>query len=122
SWIVFEAVITKLPHYVLPLYPAIAILIAGILDQRGLNMNRWLVRGTVGWFVFPAVVAVIVIGGFIAIERGLGLIAWPFAAAAAIFGLFAWWLFEADGAERSLLRAMLASVFMGFTVYAMTFP
>src|SRR5450631_1019277 len=29
SWAVFEAVITKLPHYVLPLYPAIAILIAG---------------------------------------------------------------------------------------------
>ena len=32
SWVVFEAVITKLPHYVLPLYPAIAILIAGILE------------------------------------------------------------------------------------------
>src|SRR5205085_1886450 len=26
SWIVFELVLTKLPHYVLPLYPAIAIL------------------------------------------------------------------------------------------------
>ena len=25
SWIVFEAVPTKLPHYVMPLYPAIAI-------------------------------------------------------------------------------------------------
>ena len=33
SWIVFEAVITKLPHYVLPLYPAIAILIAGVLER-----------------------------------------------------------------------------------------
>ena len=32
SWIVFELVVTKLPHYVLPLYPAIAILIA--LDDR----------------------------------------------------------------------------------------
>ncbi len=30
AWIVFELVITKLPHYVLPLYPAIAILIAGV--------------------------------------------------------------------------------------------
>src|SRR3954463_13484457 len=27
SWMVFELVLTKLPHYVLPLYPAIAILI-----------------------------------------------------------------------------------------------
>ena len=33
SWIVFELVITKLPHYVLPLYPAIAILIAGVVDR-----------------------------------------------------------------------------------------
>ena len=29
AWIVLELVITKLPHYVLPLYPAIAILIGG---------------------------------------------------------------------------------------------
>lgn len=34
SWIVFEAVLTKLPHYVLPLYPAIAILTAGALERR----------------------------------------------------------------------------------------
>src|SRR5580692_4453256 len=32
SWAVFELVVTKLPHYVLPLYPAIAILIAGAIE------------------------------------------------------------------------------------------
>src|SRR5665213_2591968 len=37
SWAVFEAVITKLPHYVLPLYPAIAIMIARILETGGLS-------------------------------------------------------------------------------------
>ena len=31
AWIAFELVITKLPHYVLPLYPALAILIALLL-------------------------------------------------------------------------------------------
>src|SRR5471030_806741 len=46
SWIVFELVMTKLPHYVLPLYPAIAILIAGILDPGSLSKTRWMVRGT----------------------------------------------------------------------------
>ncbi len=35
SWIVFELVVTKLPHYVLPLYPAIAILIAGAVEFKG---------------------------------------------------------------------------------------
>ena len=53
SWIVFEAVMTKLPHYVLPLYPAIAILIAGIVEGGGLSKKRWLVVGTAGWFIFP---------------------------------------------------------------------
>src|SRR5450631_772489 len=122
SWIVFEAVITKLPHYVLPLYPAIAILIAGILEPGGLATRRWMVRGTAGWFAFPAVIAVGVVVIFVIIGREPGLIAWPFAAAAAIFGLFAWWLYEVDGPERSLLRGMVASVFIAITVYAVTFP
>ena len=34
SWIVFEAVPTKLPHYVLPLYPAIALLAGAALADR----------------------------------------------------------------------------------------
>jgi 4-amino-4-deoxy-L-arabinose transferase-like glycosyltransferase len=122
SWLVFEAVITKLPHYVMPLYPAIAILIAGILDQGGLVKTRWIVRGTVGWFVFPSIIAVLVPVGFLLIDRDLGLAAWPTAAAAVIFGLFAWWLYEVDGAERSLLRGIMASVFVAVTVYAVAFP
>ena len=122
SWIIFEAVMTKLPHYVLPLYPAIAILIAGIMEPDGLSKTRWMVRGTAGWFVFPAVIAVAVVVGFIVIGRDLGLIAWPFAAAATIFGLFAWWLYDVDGAERSLLRGMMASVFIAVTVYAVMLP
>ncbi|MEP7029954.1 MAG: glycosyl transferase, partial [Pseudolabrys sp.] len=122
SWIVFELVMTKLPHYVLPLYPAIAILIAGILNPGGLVKKRWMVRGTVGWFIFPAVIAIAVVVGFIMIGRDPGLVAWPFAAAALIFGLFAWWLYEVDGAERALLRGVMASAFIAITVYGVMFP
>ena len=122
SWLVFEAVMTKLPHYVLPLYPAIAILIAGVLEADRLVTARWLVRGTVGWFIFPVAVAVIVVVGFVTIAHDPGIVAWPFAMAAAIAGLFAWWLYEVDGAERALLRGALASVFISITVYAVTFP
>ncbi|MGB6818183.1 MAG: glycosyltransferase family 39 protein [Pseudolabrys sp.] len=122
SWLVFEAVMTKLPHYVLPLYPAIAIMIAGILESYGLTKQRWMVRGTIGWFLLPGAVAIATLVLFIMFGRELGLIAWPFAALAVIFGLFAWWLYEVDGAERSLLRAMLASVFLAITVFAVTFP
>lgn len=34
-WLVFEAIATKLPHYVLPTYPAIALLAAASLTQPG---------------------------------------------------------------------------------------
>jgi 4-amino-4-deoxy-L-arabinose transferase-like glycosyltransferase len=122
SWIVFELVVTKLPHYVLPLYPAIAILCAGILDLGFLSKSRWLVRGTAGWFIFPVVVGIAGIAGLVMIGRQPGFVAWPFAAAAVIFGLFAWRLYEADGAERALMRGMAASVFVSIAVYAVVFP
>jgi 4-amino-4-deoxy-L-arabinose transferase-like glycosyltransferase len=51
AWIVLELVITKLPHYVLPLYPAIAILMAGVVDSQVLARHSWLTRGA-GWFFF----------------------------------------------------------------------
>ncbi|HEU5018979.1 MAG TPA: glycosyltransferase family 39 protein [Pseudolabrys sp.] len=122
SWLAFEAVVTKLPHYVLPLYPAIAIVIAGALESGALYKKPWLVRGTVGWFIFPVVIAIVVVVGFITIDHDLGLAAWPTAAAALIFGLFAWWLYDVDGPERALLRGAAASVLIGITVYAITFP
>ena len=40
GWLVFEAVPTKLPHYVLPLYPAIAILTAVAIERGGLALDR----------------------------------------------------------------------------------
>ncbi len=122
SWILFEAAMTKLPHYVMPLYPAIAILIAGVVEGGALARLRWMDRGTVGWFLLPAGLAIAVVVGFVLLDHSLGLVAWPFAAIAVILALFAWWLYEVDGAERSLLRASVAWVFVAITVFAVTFP
>jgi hypothetical protein len=93
-------------------------MIAGILDSGNLSKSRWLVRGTIGWFLFPIAIATAALVAFIMFGGDLGLIAWPFSAAAMIFGLFAWWLYEVDGAERALLRGMVASVLVAITVYA----
>ena len=121
-WIVLELVITKLPHYVLPLYPAIAILTAGALDTGVLSRNRWLVRGTSGWFAVPLVLCLAAIIIDIYIGRQFDLLPWPFAAAAMIVGLLAWWLYEADGAERSFLRAAAASILIAGALYGLIFP
>src|ERR1700719_1479026 len=108
SWIVFELVLTKLPHYVLPLYPAIAILTSGALERRVLSRS-WLMRGAAWWFAIPAIMAVIAIVGAIKLTHQPVFPAWPLLAAAMIFGLIAWWLFEESRAERSLLNAVIAA-------------
>jgi 4-amino-4-deoxy-L-arabinose transferase-like glycosyltransferase len=122
AWIVFELVPTKLPHYVLPLYPAIAILIAGVVDPHILARQRWLERGTGWWFVLPVLLGIGSIVALVVFAQKLGLLAWPFAAAAMIFGLWAWRLYSADGAEYSLLRAMLAALLLAFGIFSIILP
>jgi 4-amino-4-deoxy-L-arabinose transferase-like glycosyltransferase len=122
SWIVFELVVTKLPHYVMPLFPAIAILTAGAVESKMLSRRRWLVRGTMFWFLVPVIVSIIAIVAAIIISRDLVLMAWPFLAGAVVCGLFAWQLFDDDGAERAFVRATAASVLMAIGIYAVVVP
>ena len=121
SWIVFELVLTKLPHYVLPLYPAIAILTAGALERRVLSRS-WLMRSSAWWFVIPALASIIAVVGAILLTRQPAFLAWPLAAAAMILGLFAWWLYDDNRAERSLLNAVLAAMFLAAAVYGVVVP
>src|SRR5216110_2428879 len=117
SWIVFELVLTKLPHYVLPLYPAIAILAVGALERRVLSRAAWVIRGTAWWFVVPAGGSVLAIVGAITLTRQPVFFAWPFVAAALIFGLIAWWLYDDGHAERSLLNATVSALFLSLATY-----
>jgi 4-amino-4-deoxy-L-arabinose transferase-like glycosyltransferase len=122
SWIVFEIVVTKLPHYVLPLYPAIAILIASALDRDALARERWAVRGVGWWFVLPTLIGIAGLVALVSLEGRLGLPAWPFVAGAMVFGLLAWRLYDADGAERGLLRATAGSILLSIGMYAVILP
>jgi 4-amino-4-deoxy-L-arabinose transferase-like glycosyltransferase len=121
SWIVFELVLTKLPHYVLPLYPPIAILTVGALERRVLSRS-WLRRGAAWWFAIPAITSLLAVIVAVKVTRQPVFLAWPFVGAALIFGLFAWWLFDDNRAERSLLNAVLAATFLAFAVYGVVVP
>jgi 4-amino-4-deoxy-L-arabinose transferase-like glycosyltransferase len=122
SWIVFELVVTKLPHYVLPLYPAIAVLIAGAVETKVLSRRLWLVRGMIWWFLVPVFVSIVAVIAAVVIDRDLALLAWPFFAAAIVCGLFAWRLYDDDGAERAFMRAVEASVLLAFGMFAVIVP
>ncbi|TMJ01069.1 MAG: glycosyltransferase family 39 protein [Alphaproteobacteria bacterium] len=121
-WIVFELVVTKLPHYVLPLYPAIAILIAREIERRQLSVNPHLTRFTVLWPILAAVIPAAAVWLVVYMRGQFAWLAWPFGAAGLIFGFYAWRLYDVEGAERSLLRACLASILMTFAVLGVAVP
>lgn len=122
SWIVFELVATKLPHYVLPLYPAIAILMAARIVKNDLSRQIWLERGALWWFAVPLLVGLGAIIGLGWFGGKPGILSMIFAAAAIIFGFRAWWLYGVDGPERSMLRAATASILLSVAVYARIIP
>src|SRR5438105_3834986 len=122
SWIVLELVVTKLPHYVLPLYPAIAILLAGIIDARMLSRRRWLINATVCWFLIPLLAGIVGLVALLFVGRQFGLLVWPVIGASAVLGLLAWQLFEPDGAETSMLRAVGASILLMIALLGLIVP
>jgi 4-amino-4-deoxy-L-arabinose transferase-like glycosyltransferase len=122
SWIVFELVITKLPHYVLPLYPAVAILVARALWHGTLAGSVWLKRATLWWPIIAVLAPIVAVVALVVMRHQLGLLAWPFGAAAMVFGFMAWRYFEPDGAEKSLLRALAASVLNGLVFFGIIAP
>ncbi|TIW77125.1 MAG: glycosyltransferase family 39 protein, partial [Mesorhizobium sp.] len=62
-WLVFEAIPTKLPHYVMPAYPGMALLIGWLLtlpaDQANAPLKRW---QTWLWWATAFGLAVVAIG------------------------------------------------------------
>ncbi len=69
TWLVFELITTKLPHYVLPVYPAIATLIAmGLLHGRGPGpIIRWVIAPSVVFYGVVAFAALYLLQGEIAL-------------------------------------------------------
>jgi 4-amino-4-deoxy-L-arabinose transferase-like glycosyltransferase len=122
SWLVFELSVTKLPHYVMPLYPAIAILTAGAVEAKLLYRRRWLKSQVIWWFLAPVLLSITAVAGAIAIDRNLVLSAWPFFAAAIVCGFLAWQLYDDEGAERALMRATAATVLLSIGIYSMILP
>ncbi len=83
-WLIFEAVQTKLPHYVLPLYPAVAVLAVMAIERDGVPFEwktaKWV---SILAMLVPVLVLGAGIGGFWYFDRVLPYFALPFLLAAA---------------------------------------
>lgn len=123
AWLVFEAVPTKLPHYVMPLYPAFAIA-AVIGVSRGFSGPwRWGAKLGFGAMPFVAVgLATVVTLGAWWLDHRLPAFGLPVMAAACLVALFAWHLFVRGEVMGSLLASVAASALMSVGVFGLSQP
>ena len=122
SWIALELAMTKLPSYVLPLYPACAILIALAVERDALSRRGWLVRNTIWWFIVPSFAVLLGVIGAMVIGRQFAIAAWPLAGCVLVLSFLTWRLHDQDGAEQSILRAGAASILLATAFYAVLAP
>jgi 4-amino-4-deoxy-L-arabinose transferase-like glycosyltransferase len=122
AWIVFEIALTKQPHYVLPLFPAIAIAIAVAIERRTLSPSRWLQNATIGWFLLPLGVFIASVIFIAYAGRSVGYLSWPIAAFATTIGAFAWWLYTNREIEQALLKAIAAALLVSIAFHGLVLP
>jgi 4-amino-4-deoxy-L-arabinose transferase-like glycosyltransferase len=115
-WLVFELVPTKLPHYILPAYPPLALLAGSVAMEAGPLFRRWW-----GWLFLAvwAMIGVVLAGGAMALPFMLssGGFSWASAptAAAALFAAFAPAALALRGRNRAAAGAAVAGA---LAVYA----
>ncbi len=118
SWLVFEAVPTKLPHYVLPLYPAITALLLLAVINGGIDRFR---RGAIATaclvVIVPlALMGVIIYGGW-TLDQMLPRLALPGFALVLLVTVLVVTAFRRQDLEGALWRCVLASLILTASVY-----
>jgi 4-amino-4-deoxy-L-arabinose transferase-like glycosyltransferase len=123
AWLIFELVPTKLPHYVLPLYPAIAILAVLGISRGFVGPHRpgskW---GTVLFPFIPLGLTVGLVLAFLSLERTLPLAALPMLVVSVAVALVAWRAFVRDDVRESAIYGVLASAVLGVAVFGLAQP
>jgi 4-amino-4-deoxy-L-arabinose transferase-like glycosyltransferase len=122
TWILFELVPTKLPHYVLPVYPAIAILIAAALENGVHLRRRFSLAALLLLPLLAIALTVVALGAVFGLEGEIAWLVLPFGAAAIALSIVGWRLFAAGQAGSGLAASALAAILIYWGIYAAAMP
>lgn len=118
SWIVFEVVPIKLPHYVMPLYPAVAVLVVTAL-ARGFT-GPWRPGAKIATVLIPFIPVGLAAGLSTAnaiLDQTLPYRALPFLAVSCLVALLAWRLFVTGRVVSSLVCSFGSSILLAIGVF-----
>lgn len=127
AWLVFEFVSTKLPHYVMPMFPAVAALTAAaITSTTGLTPARWqkalFAAFFVLWLAVSLLVSLLSPGGIWYFENRLDPVAILLSVAAlGAVGVMTWRVF-AGRADQAVLAGAVAAGLVSLNTYGLTLP
>ncbi|MDQ0393071.1 ArnT family glycosyltransferase [Labrys monachus] len=116
-WLVFEFFPTKLPHYVLPAYPAIAMLVAAAVTADGLARAPW--ARLVGLLI-PLMAAALALGGLGGVwfyDRQVAWLALPFVLVAIAASIWGFDRLRRGRAIEAALGCLLTGVALYWGVY-----
>ena len=126
SWIVFEAIKTKLPHYVLPLFPALACLAALALFSPKVSVKPWVrwigVAFVAVWIVLSGALTALGPAALWIYEKRIDAVAVALTIAALIaVGVLVWGLSKRNpGLVTGAVAA--ASLFTALNLYVVSLP
>jgi 4-amino-4-deoxy-L-arabinose transferase-like glycosyltransferase len=123
SWLVFEAVPTKLPHYVMPLYPAIAMITALALSRGFVAPHR--LREKLAALLIPFIPAGVTVALAFAAKTLDGRLPWAGTAVLLLSTLVAaqaWRRFVRDEVGAAALLAVAAAPVLAAGAFALVQP
>ena len=122
-WLVFELVPTKLPHYILPIFPALSLITARLLitgTRDAWDLSRWgLARfGFVLWVLVSVILGAAVVAFPVYIDGRFDMLTiWPALATVLMLVVPTWYAFRNRLVEAAIAAVILAALILAPTLH-----
>jgi 4-amino-4-deoxy-L-arabinose transferase-like glycosyltransferase len=123
SWLIFEAVSTKLPHYVMPLYPPIAIVTVIAIARGYVGPHRPGARAAfLAMPLIPIGLTLLLSYGAWTLDGTLPFAGWLLLVPASALAILAWIYFARAEVTRAALTSIAAAAFLSAGVFGLAQP
>jgi 4-amino-4-deoxy-L-arabinose transferase-like glycosyltransferase len=122
-WLVFELIPTKLPHYILPIFPALSLITARLLiagTKEVWDLSRWgLTRfGVILWVLVSAILGAAVVAFPVYIDGRFDMLTiWPAVATVLMLVVPTWYAFRNRLVEAAIAAVVLAALILAPTLH-----